>query len=311
MSDDSNIENITENNISNSKSTIEDSKNVDLEMALEQLVSLETTAKSGEKPALGASTLKLMQGETNPVLGEKSPEIISEIADIKKASNRNVGSIRDIVKECQRIEALLGVKTKGLYTKSRMEVEIILDQRKAQLEEQSSSLTNGLNEKEKDPSTDDIFSNVKKPEEKPTTPVPGEKSLDQAPDVSCDPVTDKKPPVVHSRKKAKKSVTEDPLDKANADMLFRMNLLFLFSVETISEKYQDKLNTSFTGVTKKMASDYDRDEYLQGIYKRVYQENKQMIQTYASPLSELALYNASVLGTFAATNLDKTIKKSN
>ena len=290
------MENPEENNILQTSEKTE-TNNFDLEKQLEILTTSEDNKPIEKKEHLGASTLELL-----------TPQIEIDTAIENKKANRNVGSIRDVVKECQRVELLLGVKTKGLYTKSRTEVEIILDQRKAQLLELNRPKIIQPTKEEpqrNEVSTDDIFSQVKQPESQVQTPSTQneEPQVDQI-------IPNKKPPVVHKKKAAKQHVAEDPLDKANADMLFRMNLLFLFSVETISEKYADQLNTSFTGVTKKMSSDYDRDDYLKGVYKRVYQENKELITQYASPLSELALYNCSVLGTYACTNLDKNIKKN-
>ena len=296
------MSNTEENNIA--ESTESATQKVDLELELEKMSNVEVQpAKQPEEDKLGQKTLDLLTPSVPPLR-----TVDNEIEAISTKKPKVIGNTRDIVREIQGIEVLLGTKTKGLYAKTRTEVEIILDQRKAQLLE-----LNKPKEELKAPQEpqDDIFSQVKKPEELLKNNTDQPESPTDSVLGGATPETPKKPPVVHKKKAAKKVVAEDPLTAANSQMLYRMNMLFLFSVEAISEKYSDKLNTSFTGSTAKMAKDYDSSDYLKGIYTRVYLENRELINQYASPLSELALYNASILGCQATINLQDTIKKNN
>jgi hypothetical protein len=285
----------------------------DLE-ALEQDLLKVDEGQPVEKTSEGTKVLASLQPTFSQVDNQKQNNSVKtpeEPAIVIQPGPKLEMSHRDAIKEVQRIEGLLQVKTKALYSKNKTELAIILEQRKTQLEDfnkPQTTFSEKVGQKDSPPTgltSDDIFSQVKTPIDVPT-------KIDQDP-VESKPEDNVVPPVVHAKKpkgKGKKSQpVEDPMDKANAAMLFRMNLLFLYSVETISEKYADRLNTSFSGVSKKMASDYDKDEYLQGVYTRIYRENKETIQQYASPLSELALYNATLLGTHATTNLNQTIKK--
>lgn len=284
-----------------------------LEEELLNIASNEEQQPNGVSDKQGEKALDLISPSTQNV---KPPVETTTSQTFKFAGILSDESLMDIpmkelLSQVKQLEKRLNIKTKGLSTKNKQQLCIILEQRQKQL---SGDKEQNINFQDNIRIPDPIEQVTESSKEyipettsncKDSVDMNKEKSDDSIPEISARG----KPPVVHKSKKTKVPQV-DPLEKANADMLFRMNLLFLFSVETISEKYQDNLNTSFTGVTKKMASDYDRDEYLRGIYARIYRENKETIQQYASPLSELALYNASVLGTFAATNLDKSIKKN-
>lgn len=99
-------------------------------------------------------------------------------------------------------------------------------------------------------------------------------------------------------------------DEVNSQALFRLNMVLLFAAEGLSKPMEEKFSTNLKGAATKLKEDYERDDTLKNIYLRVYLENKATISQYLSPMTELALYNVSLISSVAANNLDQKKKNS-
>lgn len=92
-------------------------------------------------------------------------------------------------------------------------------------------------------------------------------------------------------------------DLVNPGLLYQTNLLFLYLIETVTVAHSDVIGTDTKGSVECLKR--DKDTILMPIYEKIYRENMDVIEQYAPPMTQLLMYNASILAAQAMANMAK------
>lgn len=209
----------------------------------------------------------------------KTEEELKNIPEqVKEKSTRK---LKDIVSDCKKLEEQLGVKPKGLSKIKKEDAEKYL----AKLMDQAGDKL--VEEQILKPKTD-----IKKKEP------------------NANEVRDAKTKIVEQTRaemdKLREQKNNDELMSSGADALYRINMSLLFIMEKASVQFEDQYGTNLVGACKKIEGDYNNKESdLKRIYMQIYRDNKEIIDTYASPVTQLAIYNIGLIGGIAAQNVKK------
>lgn len=92
--------------------------------------------------------------------------------------------------------------------------------------------------------------------------------------------------------------------KYYGDFLYRANFLILASLAELSKLTEERTGVSFAGIPEIMK---EREERLVEIYGQLYQENKEVIEKYGSPILLLIMENLSMMQIAMAKNVKKKL----
>jgi hypothetical protein len=101
------------------------------------------------------------------------------------------------------------------------------------------------------------------------------------------------------------SLSSTRTDDNMVDFLFRANLMLFNGMELLSQKTEGQTGINFQGISERLIHDKQNGTALNDIYKKIYQENSEVIKTYGSPLMELSFYTLATCSVAATQNLKK------